>query len=197
MKTKWYFGVLMAMLAFFAVKQQDMAVPNQEIALQFANTNVSASQIQNAITRIEKQLQGIGIVNTKVVEEAQGTLRISYYSVIDVERIKKILTNTHHRDYETLTPFPFNNKQNHYKLEVYEILKGIDLGSGFKGKYVIDVKLEIDRFSNPELTHYVAIIDSKWRDQRVKTAQKVNTTVAIAIDNTSYKIPEARAGPLS
>lgn len=201
MKTKWYFGVLIAMLALFAVKQQDLAVPNQEIVLEFTNTKITSSEIQKTIAIVKKQLQTIGILNTKVVETQEGTLKISYYSVIDIERIKKTLSKTHNTEYQSYTndedrSFPFSNKPNTYSFDVHEILKGLDIGSGFKGKYVINLKQELDRFSNPNLFHFLAITDTKSIDKLVKTAQKVNKTIAIAIDHSSHVIPEVRAGPL-
>jgi len=203
MKTKWYFLFLIALFAFFAVNQQNTAVPNQEIVLEFTNTQVTSSEVRSTIATVKKQLLRIGIVTTKVIETKDHKLKISYYSTIDVDRIKKALSNAHNRDYQSFpntneedSSFPFNKKQNHYNLDVYEILKGIDAGSGFKGKYVISVKQELDRFSNPNVYHFTAVIDDKSIDKLIKTAQKINKTIAIAIDNSSHNIPEVRAGPL-
>lgn len=190
------------MLAFFAVNQQDIAVPNQEIVLEFTTTKVTSSQARKAIEDVKQQLQSIGVFNTEVVEAKNGVLKIVYYSAIDVDHIKKILSNSHNQDGRVYNngedaQFPFNKTPNNYNLDVYEILKGADTVSGFKGKYVINAKHELDRFSNPNLSHFVAVIDTNSINKLVIVAQKVNATIAIAIDNSSHIIPEVRAGPMA
>ena len=208
MKKEWYFRILISALALLIVMQEQTVVPNQEIVVNFATTNVTSREAQNAIAIVKKQLESIGVRNTRITDELyRGRLKISYYSDAAIESIKKVLSD---RDFVSIDyvfydqkgdddPFPFgkNSKEKEYNLDVYEINKSADADADYTGTYVLEVKQEYDR------THYLYVYDfvSKTNTAYLKNleqvAQKVSVSIAIAIDNTSYKIPEVRAGPLS
>ncbi|MEW7291092.1 hypothetical protein [Aquimarina sp. 2304DJ70-9] len=206
MKKKWYFGILISSLALLVVIQQQTVVPNQEIVLEFVNIEITSQEAQNAITIVKKQLQSIGVKNTRISRELKnGTLKIAYYSDEDVEFIKKILSEAQnvaldHVFYdqnEDDNQFPLNKSSKDYNLDVYEIQKSTDFSSDFNGICVLEVKHEQDRFSGSNSYSFVTRVDVDDIDRLVKVAQKVNSSIAIAIDNTSHNIPEVRAGPIS
>jgi hypothetical protein len=206
MKKKWYFGILISALATLVVIQQQTVVPNQEIVLEFVDVEVTSVEAQNAISIVKKQLKSIGVQHTKVSKGLKnGKLTIAYYSDANVEYIKSILSEAHdvaldHIFYdqnEDGDQFPLNKNSKDYNLDVYEIQKSTDFDADFNEKYVLEVKHERDGYSGSNSYSFVKRIDTDYIDRLVKIAQKVNTTIAIAIDRTSHNIPEVRAGPIS
>lgn len=203
MKAKWYFSTLIIIFALLGAFQEKVSVPNQEIVLQFSDAEVSSNKAQNTLAIVVQQLQTVGISDIQVREQENGQLRITYYSDTDVASIKKTLSQENQLEIgltsfnkdENHSKFPFKNKSNDYNLDVFEIQNKADAGSDLNGKFVLELKQEYDRFSNPNVHPYVIEIDDEEKDRIVKVAYKANRNVANAIDNTSYKIPEVRAGP--
>ncbi|WP_299889965.1 hypothetical protein [uncultured Lacinutrix sp.] len=206
MLKKWYISALVVILTIIGISQEQAIVPNQEIVLQFSNSHVSSNETQEAIDSVRNQLQDIGIQNVNVKEEQKGRLVIAYYSTKDVASIKEAFFKDNTiglgLDYTGLdkntkdSEQPSNKNPNHYNLDIYEIQKGGDLGLGFGGKYVFELKQEYVRFYNPNVFLFATIIDSNEKDSTIKVAYIINRDIALAIDNTSYKIPEVRAGPI-
>lgn len=203
MKMRWYFCTLIIILAISGtVYQQQHTIANQEIAFQFSNTDHTSKDVQNTIASITKQLDDFGVENIQVKEE-EGELKISYYSDADVASIKEILSKeiAISVDYDTNNQqkgqdnSPIDKEAISYNLDIYEIQNGNDSQWDFDGKYVLEFESKADRFFNPNL--YVSTLDSDENENTrlVKVAYKINRSVAIEIDNFSYKIPEVRAGP--
>ncbi|MBQ0736074.1 hypothetical protein [Aquimarina celericrescens] len=206
MKKKWYLGVLITALALLVVVQQQTVVPNQEIVLEFVTIEASSLEAQNAITTVKKQLQSIGVKGTRISNGPKnGTLKITYYSDAGIEVIKKILSEEHnvaleHTVYDhhkNDNKYPSDKNPKDYHLDVYEIQKSTDFGSDFNGIYISEVNQERGEYSN--FYSFGVVPDNKVEDisRLIKVAQKVNTNIAIAIDNTSHNIPEVRAGPIA
>lgn len=206
MHKKWYFGTLLTALALLIAIQEPTVVPNQEIVLEFTNSDVDSPEVQNAITIVKKQLQSIGVKNTRISRELKnGKLKITYYSDADVECIKSLFSPEQNVALDLVlydqnkgdSEYPLDENAKDYSLNVYEIQQGLDFSSDFNGKYLLEIQQEQEGFSSFYSYSFVSGIDINDTDRLVKVAQKVNTTIAIAIDNTSHKIPEVRAGPIS
>ncbi|MFD2564585.1 hypothetical protein [Aquimarina rubra] len=206
MKKEWYFKILITAFTLLVVMQQQTVVPNQEIVLEFTDVEVTSLEAQNAITIVKKQLESIGVKNTRISKELHnGKLKIAYYSDADVESIKKIFSKEQrvaldHILYDkgnTGDQSPSDNNSSHYNLDVYKIHKSTDLDTDFNGIYVLEIKQKQDRASGSYAYSFVTTNSTHHLDRLLKSAQKVNGAIAIAIDNTSYKIPEVRAGPFS
>jgi len=199
MNTKKYFSALILILAFIGLYKAQPLAPNQQIVLQFANTQAASKEAKNALAIVTEQLQSIGIANIKVEEDEEKQLKITYYSAKDVASIKALLLKHNLQfDYTSQNEekAPKDKKQNSYNLDICEIQNNSDTGSDLSGKYTLEVKQD-DRFHNPNIYTYINKIDTSEKDRIVKVAYKINKNIAIAIDNTSHKIPEVRAGPLS
>ncbi|WP_282135099.1 hypothetical protein [Seonamhaeicola maritimus] len=201
MNAKWYFSTLIIALTLLGVCQKQVSVPNQEIVMEFVDVDVTSNYVQTAIADVKGQLQGIGAQNIKVQKEQNGTLKITYFSNVKVASIKEVLSKENHivLGYATNVQnengnSSSNDSSNNYNLDVYEIKKGTE-SSSLGGKYVLEIKYDYDRFSNPNV--YVPYESTKISkiDRSVKTAYRVNRNIAIAIDNNSYQKPEVRAGP--
>ncbi|GAA4108193.1 hypothetical protein GCM10022393_04030 [Aquimarina addita] len=196
-------------IALFVGFQQHTVVPNQEIVLEFVDVDITSPEAQNTIAIVKKQLQSIGVKNPVLSKNVKdGKLTITYYSNEDVAYIKRILSKEQHQHLafnhilfnqheDENQPFPLREHQKDYKLNVYEIYQGSDIGLDFNNAYTIEVTNELDRYSGPVLYDVNTAVDLTVIHRLVNVARKVNTTIVISIDNTSYKIPEVRAGPIS
>ncbi len=203
MKNKWYISALIFVLAIIGISLEQASTPNQEIVVRFTDVEVTLDETENAIAIIKSQLQAIDVDNIQIQESGNGTLKITYYSDIDVSEIKKIFSNERsvaldHTSYDfdkEDTRFPSKKDLKPYQLDVYEIQDINDL-IGFNGT-VVDSKSEIIRFFTPDTYATNNKLDSKEKSELEKLAYKVYRNIAIAIDNAEYKIPEVRAGPIS
>lgn len=192
MKFKRYFGVIITALTFFVVSQQQTAVPNQEIVLHHSDNQVAASQTELAISSIKAQLKSIGIENTQVFED-NGTLKITYFSDVDVENVKQTLLEgeqVYIADKQSDTP-----KKDNYKFDVFEINTSTESSTGFDGNVIIEIKNEYTRASQITVNFSAVAEHINQLHQLVQVAQKVNATISISIDKGTFNIPEGRAGP--
>ncbi|MCB0445546.1 MAG: hypothetical protein KDC68_07840 [Gelidibacter sp.] len=202
MKTKWYLSALILVLTFLGICHNQISLPNQEVLVQFNTKEVTAEQSQNAIAAIKQQLQAFGVDNIQVREESNGSLKISYHSAIAVENIKKTLSDdealaldftalNHHKKN---SKYPSKKQSKNYNLDVYELHKHTD-NSNSAGTYVINQKQDYDRFFNPNIGLHTTEIDFSKTNNVVTSSHKLNKNSVFLIDNTSYIIPEVRAGP--
>ena len=195
MQLKWYISVLVIVLTLLGVGQHQIAAPNQEIVVQFSK-EVSSEKTQDAIVIVKKQLQSAGVDNIQVYKEDSG-LRITYYSIKDVESIKELLSMSNlELDYASSNQSQKSSEENSniYNLDVYEIQKGNEYDLDFDG-FVLEQKPENPRYSSPNLYFSKEEIDIKDRHRFTEVKFLVQRNIAIAIDNTSHIIPEVRAGP--
>ncbi|MFD0836845.1 hypothetical protein ACFQ0I_13785 [Mariniflexile aquimaris] len=203
MKTKWYFGALLIVFTLLGVYQNEFSEPNQEIALNFTDVNITSDDIETTISQLKVQLQAIGITNVRVKELKDGYYKIAYYSASDVASIKEILSKdknfkigleSHDKDDDSSNN-PSNKKTKTYKFDIYELHKSTDAESGLGGKCVLSFKQDYDRFYNPNVIILNNELDNQEDDASVTVAFKLYYTIAIALDNSSGNIPEGRAGP--
>ena len=200
MNVKRYFSALIIILVLLGFSQHKMSVPNQEIVVQITDEETLTDDALNAIEIVIKQLQTIGADNIHVIEEGNGKLKITYYSEIGVANVKEILSQEKNlklgcaSNTDDSSRVPSNNDQNSYNFDVFEIQKPSNSEWDFEGTLVLELKPDGDRFSNPKVFPFSEEIEVE--ENITKTAYKVHSEIAIAIDNTSNKIPEVRAGPL-
>ncbi len=204
MNFRWYISTLIIILTLLGVvNKQQISEPNQEIVLQFTNTKISSEDTHNTIVNIKKQLEGLGVNNIQVNEKENGKLIITYYSDVDVTSIKETLSSNDKLALNTSNPdenkkhsgFPLDENSSSYNLDIYEIQKSSDSNWDLNGTFVTELKSEANRFSNPNSYAFINIVDVRGTAEKV--AYKTHCNITIAIDNTSHKIPEVRAGPLA
>lgn len=205
MLKKWYIGTFIIVLTLLgAVCEQQITTPNQEIVLEFADVELTSEGAQSTITTVKKQLQNFGASNIQVSETKNGTLKITYYSDADVESIKNAFSKDKkldvdfiaHNQEDQSSEFPFDENPISYNLDVYEIQKGHDTDWDFNGISATEFELKSDRFFEPNVYVSNNKIAVRELNNIVKEAQKIFQNIAIAINNTSHKIPEGRAGPI-
>jgi len=198
---KWYICTLFIAFTLLGyISKEQSALPNQKIVLQFSDATITSSEIENTVTLVKKQLFDLGVDNIQIHKIENNQLKITYYSDADVVSIKRKLSKERSLaiDYSSnskeQSPKIPSSKEN-YNLDVFKIQDGNDANSGFDGKVAIEPKIESDRYSNPNVHFSVCSVTENEINTYTQVAYKVNTNIAIAIDNTSYKIPEVRAGP--
>ncbi|MFT4781353.1 MAG: hypothetical protein ACI9SD_001036 [Pseudohongiellaceae bacterium] len=203
MNSRWYISILIITLTFLGsiASTQQVASPNQEIVLQFSSENVSPQDTLNAITSVKQQLEFAGVNAIKVQTLQGGQLKITYFSNSDVEDIKTLLSKECALDLGYVSQgnnqsnTPSEEKSIKYNFDVYEIQQADNI-SDLEGKLALEPKAENDRIFNPNVLISAKEIDIDAKENIEKIAYKLSRTIAIAIDNHSYKIPEVRAGPV-
>ena len=93
MQTKWYLRSFVILVVLIGLTLEQIAQPNQQIVVEFAGDSVSLSSAQNTIAAVTNKLQDIGAKSIKVKQGANGVLTISYYSTIDTEAVKGMLSS--------------------------------------------------------------------------------------------------------
>lgn len=197
MNTKWYFGALFLIFSYFGIFHETVSAPNQELVLEFTNTEVDQSEIINTINEVRQKLLDIGVSNIKIEETESSTLKISYHSLVHIDNIKEALT-----DENELLVNQNSEDQEHqqsslaYKIDVYEITDTSDL-SGRNDKLVFEIKVHSDRFTNDHRDYLAKYTDDCKESRQYKIAYKAYKNDPYTKDHTSHSEPEVRAGPIA
>ena len=202
MKNKWFISALLFALAIIGISLEQVSVPNQEIVLQFTDVEVTLDETEEAIALVKSQLEALDVDNIQIQQSGNGILKITYYSDIHVSEIKKIFLGESRLTINQ-TSYPSNGTSKipseedvtSYQIDVYEIQEHIDI-VGSSGN-VLEPKSEIIRFFTPDT--YASISKEKGveKNKTEKVAYTIHRKIAIAIDDSSYNIPEVRAGPIT
>ena len=204
MNKKWYFFGLLIALAFFGISLEQTAVPNQEIVVQFNGDSISSDEAQQAISEITEQLKSIGVADIQVSEMLDGTFKVTYFSTIDIAVVDDLFNKQNKLQLgesafgktENPSKIPFNNDSNTYKLEVIKIHKDYGSDLGFHG-LPIEIKSLKDQYLNQVVSLGTSGINFDLKNSVEKEVGKNYHYVSFSKNNTSHKIPEVRAGPLS
>ncbi|MFK8058861.1 MAG: hypothetical protein AB8B78_02115 [Polaribacter sp.] len=194
MKAKWYISTLLFISLCFGAFQEQVFEPNQEIILEFVDTKIHKKNIENTISELKEKLVEIGVTNILIQETQKGTLKISYYSVVDVESIKNTLTEENELALNKKSENKKNSKESYnYKIDVYELTNKIDI-SDIGNNFIFEIKYQSDRFTTNNFLTFSRVLDFK-EHQLFKTAFKANKNNPFTKDFTSHQEPEVRAGP--
>ena len=202
MKLKWYLCTLLIIFTFFGVFQENnIAIHNQEIVLEFVNLKLNKKDIECTVTNVKEKLLTSGATNITVQKTKNGALKISYFSVVNVSNIKELLSkdisltdNNQQKNKED--NYPFSNSLSNYNFDIYELGNDTDV-SNFDGNSILEIKYDSQRYT---ITQNLASLNNdllKESHQLFKTRYKLNKGLVIVNENTSYLKPEVRAGPLS
>ncbi|WP_405369690.1 hypothetical protein [Nonlabens sp. Asnod2-A12] len=201
MNVKWYIGALIAIISYFVVEQQSVDVPNQEVLLTFIQgENTSSKDL--AIETVKAQLLSLGARNVTISSLDNGSLKVSYYSHLAIQNVKEQLFTSLDDSTEVATALyhvgdkPVKENIRDYQIDVYEIQENVVSGFDNEGKCYFELKQDYNRGSQVlGFVSPVVTIDS--RNQLTAIAVKVRGDVLFAFNDSTYKIPEVRAGPIS
>ncbi|MBV7269960.1 hypothetical protein [Winogradskyella luteola] len=199
MKTKLHFGILIILMAFLGRYLESSVVHNQQIVVQFSDLQITESESQKTIEAIQLKLQTIGVKDIQVGQDQNGQLKITYYSETDIQYIKGVLSDDESIEFaynangDHSDEFPEQQSTKDYELNISEINNTNTWN--FETVEIVDLNHKSDRFSNLNDYNTNAQINLKSLGNLIKVCVAYNNSIALAIDNQSYKIPEVRAGP--
>ena len=201
MKNTWYLGILVFALAFVGISIGKSTNANQEIILKFTALEVTDGETQDVIHFVKSQLQGVATGQIQIKQSSKGTLKITYYSDIDIAVVKKLLFNTNAfvtqnegSGSNEQIPFSENSDLARYQLDIFEIqtFKNLKKNSGA----VVESKREGVRFFIPEFSTFSSQ-QIKEKEASTHRAYHAFNTIVLAIDNSCCAVPQVRAGPLT
>ena len=195
MNLKKYIGLLLFAMTLLLVSQQNVNVPNQEIIVQFSDVELSSDAVQNTLSSVKTDLETIGVSEIQVSVNDESSLKITYYSKLDSELIKNLLTNKGYSSSKKSSDENNHDDSIAYNLDVFDIRKPNHTKGDFQG-IVLDLKSESDRFQNPKKYKPSLIYNSKESKFVETETSAISFSFELAIQDTSRKIPESRAGPL-
>ena len=202
MQTKWYLRSFVILVVLIGLTLEQIAQPNQQIVVEFAGDSISLSNAQNTIAAVTNKLQAIGAKSIKVKQGANGVLTISYYSTIDTEAVKGMLSSKKEVLEEVASDSSFPNKQappfdtsSVYKLDVYEIQQQYDIKPDLNGLVLT--------FEGKTHRYFIAKVYGAIGGNQIAQQNKITTVsfiaqgaVSLVLTDFSYKIPQVRAGPI-
>ena len=202
MQTKWYLRSFVILVVLVGLTLEQIAQPNQQIVVEFAGDNISLSNAQKTLAAVTNKLQAIGAKSIKVEQSASGVLTISYYSTIDTEAVKGMLSSnkealegvaSNHSSPKNQAP-PFDTSSV-YKLDVYEIQQQYDIKPDLNGLVLT--------FEGKTHRYFIAKVYGAIGGNQIAQQNKITTVsliaqgaVSLLLTEFSYKIPQVRAGPI-
>jgi hypothetical protein len=202
MQTKWYLRSFLILVVLVGLTLEQIAQPNQQIVVEFAGDSISLYNAQNTIAAVTNKLHDIGAKSIKVKQSANGVLTISYYSTIDTEAVKGMLSSnkevfegvaSNHSSPKNQAP-PFDTSSV-YKLDVYEIQQQYDIKPDLNGLVLT--------FEGKTHRYFIAKVYGAIGGNQIAQQNKITTVsliaqgaVSLLLTEFSYKIPQVRAGPI-
>ena len=202
MQTKWYLRSFVILVVLIGLTLEQIAQPNQQIVVEFAGDSISLSNAQNTIAAVTNKLQAIGAKSIKVKQGANGVLTISYYSTIDTEAVKGMLSSNKEvlegvasNDSSPKNQAPPFDTSSVYKLDVYEIQQQYDIAPDLNGLVLT--------FEGKTHRYFIAKVYGAIGGNQIAQQNKITTVsfiaqgaVSLVLTDFSYKIPQVRAGPI-
>ena len=202
MQTKWYLRSFVILVVLVGLTLEQIAQPNQQIVVEFAGDSISLSNAQKTLAAVTNKLHDIGAKSIKVEQSASGVLTISYYSTIDTEAVKGMLSSnkealegvaSNHSSPKNQAP-PFDTSSV-YKLDVYEIQQQYDIKPDLNGLVLT--------FEGKTHRYFIAKVYGAIGGNQIAQQNKITTVsliaqgaVSLLLTEFSYKIPQVRAGPI-
>lgn len=202
MQTKWYLRSFVILVVLIGLTLEQIAQPNQQIVVEFAGDSVSLSSAQNTIAAVTNKLQDIGAKSIKVQQGANGVLTISYYSTINTEAVKGMLSSNKEvlegvasNDSSPKNQAPPFDTSSVYKLDVYEIQQQYEIKPDLNGLVLT--------FEGKTHRYFIAKVYGAIGGNQIAQQNKITTVsfiaqgaVSLVLTDFSYKIPQVRAGPI-
>ena len=202
MQTKWYLRSFLILVVLVGLTLEQIAQPNQQIVVEFAGDNISLSNAQKTLAAVTNKLQAIGAKSIKVEQSASGVLTISYYSTIDTEAVKGMLSSNKEvlEGVASDSSSPKNqappfDTSSVYKLDVYEIQQQYDIKPDLNGLVLT--------FEGKTHRYFIAKVYGAIGGNQIAQQNKITTVsliaqgaVSLLLTEFSYKIPQVRAGPI-
>jgi len=202
MQTKWYLRSFVILVVLIGLTLEQIAQPNQQIVVEFAGDSISLSNAQNTIAAVTNKLQAIGAKSIKVKQGANGVLTISYYSTIDTEVVKGMLSSNKEvlegvasNDSSPKNQAPPFDTSSVYKLDVYEIQQQYDIKPDLNG-LVLTFEGKTHRYFIAKVYGAIGGNQNAQQNKITTVSLIAQGAVSLLLTEFSYKIPQVRAGPI-
>ncbi|SFU73007.1 hypothetical protein SAMN05216480_1172 [Pustulibacterium marinum] len=201
MKTKWYLGTVLAILAIWGIVHNRTSLPNQEILVSFHNNQISEEDSKEAIGFIERELAFLDASNIQIQKGEGNQLKISYYSSLDIVSIQSLLAKSTQLQLSTkvsevgFSTRTHSKKQNIFELAVYEIQKSSSQNTDSSQKATIISKQDYDRSTNSHLTLFFSDFVNSFSSIYKDSSRHLFFEIQSVSIQRLYEIPEVRAGP--
>lgn len=196
MNFKWYVSTLFLTVAIvFGAFQEQVYTPNQEIVLEFNNTTLKKENIEHTINEIKDKLLSTGAENIIIKEDKNGSLKIAYFSTVNIENIKEVLSKKESNLLDKQSDKKEQQKhQIAYHFDIYELNENVDFSSS-TNKSVLTTKHGSNRFSTDNHNAFFAQTTTEATDVLFEIKFKAPKNNPFIKDKSSYLEPEVRAGP--
>ena len=196
MNSKWYISTLFLLFTYLGVFHEEVTIPNQEIVLEFVNSKIDNEDIEYTISDFKERLNSVGVTNIKIRNSNNGSLKISYFSNVDVDIVREILSSKQQivLNKNQKEENKQQNDKHNYSINIYEIVDD-DNSSNLNDKFTFEIKHISDRFKNNYTYASVKYVFSYNDNQLYYTAYKVCKNNHFIKEHNSYNVPEVRAGP--
>lgn len=202
MQTKWYLRSFVILVVLIGLTLEQIAQPNQQIVVEFAGDSISLSNAQNTIAAVTNKLHDIGAKSIKVKQGANGVLTISYYSTIDTEAVKGMLSSNKEvlegvasNDSSPKNQAPPFYTSSVYKLDVYEIQQQYDIKPDLNG-LVLTFEGKTHRYFIAKVYGAIGGNQNAQQNKITTVSLIAQGAVSLVLTEFSYKIPQVRAGPI-
>ncbi len=202
MQTKWYLRSFVILVVLIGLTLEQIAQPNQQIVVEFAGDSISLSNAQNTIAAVTNKLHDIGAKSIKVKQGANGVLTISYYSTIDTEAVKGMLSSNKEvlegvasNDSSPKNQAPPFDTSSVYKLDVYEIQQQYDIKPDLNG-LVLTFEGKTHRYFIAKVYGAIGGNQNAQQNKITTVSLIAQGAVSLVLTEFSYKIPQVRAGPI-
>ena len=202
MQTKWYLRSFVILVVLIGLTLEQIAQPNQQIVVEFAGDSISLSNAQNTIAAVTNKLHDIGAKSIKVKQGANGVLTISYYSTIDTEAVKGMLSSNKEvlegvasNDSSPKNQAPPFDTSSVYKLDVYEIQQQYDIKPDLNG-LVLTFEGKTHRYFIAKVYGAIGGNQNAQQNKITTVSFIAQGAVSLVLTDFSYKIPQVRAGPI-
>lgn len=201
MNAKWYASILFIILALIGLSQEQNKASNQQVSLQFVDVELSSDVAHDAVLAlITQKLQILGADAIEVVANDAQQVSIRYYSAMDADRVEAFLSGntplTATNGEELPLELPKENDSEKYRIVVSDLHMQVDGNFTFKATLANTQDKEQHKVVYPNTGNILALQELP-HVIIAGTLQDVKGADFIVKKNTSYKIPQVRAGPIT
>ncbi|NJB37356.1 hypothetical protein [Croceivirga sp. JEA036] len=199
MNAKWYASILFIILALLGLSQEQKKTSNQQVSLQFVDVALSSDTAhEEVLVLITQKLQFLGADAIEVVTNDTQQLSIRYYSAMDANLVEDFLTGTPiTTDGEEFpVELPKENIPEKYRIVVSDLHMQLDSNLMLQATLVTSQDQKLYKLTYPTIANLIAAEHSIKRID-VRGLQAIYGDSFSVKKNTSYNIPEVRAGPIA
>lgn len=201
MKAKWYVCTLLIVFTLLGTFHENISLPNQEIVLEFNDVEIAKEEVESTITDIKKRLIDAGASSIRVNKTKNSTLKITYYSGINVANIKQVLSKkgsliaNNTKENKDKSNFPSQREPSNYNIDVYELNNDINI-SNFDNKSLLEIKYDPQRYTTTKTHVSIENILKNQDNKLFKIAFNLNKNLSIFKSCKPQNKQEVRAGPV-